>query len=151
MAKCCIGPPLAGPARLGIILLLLSCKKEEETVIEYPATGFYGDNLLLKAKTVYTEQENSLGARIPQGKKVKIIITSKAALIPSGVWFYEPATNNNWAITDFNSSSVTQAFSLVNGGLTCELRMNFDKGTFQIDYNENDSLSPTLTKTIKVD
>ena len=120
-------------------------------MIEYPATGFYGDNLLLKAKPVYTEQENSLVARIPQGKKVKIIITSKAALFPSGVWFYEPATNNYWAITDFNSSSVTQAFSSINGGLTCELRMNFDKGTFQIDYNENDSLSPTLTKTIKVD
>jgi len=142
--------PLVLFISLGFIFLISSCKKDEAPVIEYPTIGFYGDNILLKTQTDYTKQENSLAAKIPQSKKVTIIITRKIALLPTGLWYYEPASNNNWVVTDFDYATNSQAFSSINSGLTYDLRMNFDPGTYQIDYYEDNSLSPTITKTIRV-
>jgi len=58
-----------------IISLLFACGKDEVSIIEYPESGFYGDNILLITKTEYTNQKNSLNCKIPKNKSIKIIIT----------------------------------------------------------------------------
>lgn len=131
--------------------LLISCDENVHPEIQYPATGFYGDNILMKGKTQYTAQDNSLQAKLPDGKKVKIIITGKSVTFPTGVWWMQTATSNNWAISKFDMTHYTQVFQSIDGGLTCDLAMQFDEGTYQIDYYENDATSPTATKTIVVD
>lgn len=136
---------------IGIVTMMSSCEDEDEPEIQYPATGFYGDNILMKGKTEYTARDNSLQARLPEGKSVKIVITGKTVTFPAGVWFYATGTSNNWAISEFDMSDYTQIFQSIDGGLTCDLRMQFDEGTFQIDYYENGAASPTATKTIVVD
>jgi len=43
-----------------MMLLVSSCDEEDEPEIQYPETGFYGDNILMKGKTEYTAEGNSL-------------------------------------------------------------------------------------------
>lgn len=138
---------------MSILLMISSCDDEDGLEIQYPATGFYGDNILMKGKTEYTAWQNSLQAKLPEGQKLKIVITGKTVTLPtpnslSGVWgMHSP---NNWAISKFDRVAYTQTFQSIDGGLTCDLTIFFDKGTFQIDYYENDATSPTATKTIVV-
>ena len=68
----CIFLPLCA---ISIMLFVFSCDDEDEPEIQYPETGFYGDNILMKGRTEYTDQRNSLQAKVPEGKKLKIIIT----------------------------------------------------------------------------
>ena len=137
-----------------IIVLISSCDKEENSSIEYPITGLYGDNILQKEKIEFTNRENSFQSKIPGGKNVKIIITGKTVsndgLIPSGIWYYDPTTSSNWSVTNFDETTNTQTFSSTNGGQTSDVKMMFDNGTFEIDYYENNSLTPTMSKTITV-
>lgn len=140
-------------------LSLLSCDHDENEPITYPETGFYGDNILFQEKTAYGKRENSLQSKVPSGKSIVIKITGKTVVItiggdvpsiPSGIWYYDPTTTNNWAITSWDKTTYTQTFTSIDGGLTCDAKMMFDKGTFQIDYFENGSSTPTLSKTITV-
>jgi hypothetical protein len=133
-----------------LILSVVSCHDEDEPEIQYPATGFYGDNILMKGRTEYSDEDYSFQAKLPAGQKVKIVITGNVAF-PMGLWYMESATGNNWAISKFDRSVYTQIFQSIDGGHTCDLRMHFEEGTFQIDYYENDSASPTATKTIEVE
>lgn len=127
-----------------------SCEHEDKPAIEYPATGFYGDNILSKEMTAYTHLNNSLQAKIPKDQKLIIIVTGITAMYPTGIWYYAGSTSNNWAVSDFDMATNKQTFTSIDGGLTCDLQIQFDKGTFQIDYYENGSASPTSTKTIEV-
>lgn len=72
-------------------------------------------------------------------------------MIPTGVWYYGVVSVNNWAITTFNQETGSQEFTSIDGRLTSTLEIFFDRGTYQIDYYENDSANPTFTKTITVD
>jgi hypothetical protein len=47
-------------------------------------------------------------------------------------------------------TTFSQVFRSIDGGLTCDVSMQFDEGTFQIDYYEGDATSPSATKTIVV-
>ena len=71
----CLFLPLCA---ISMMLFVSSCDDEDELEIQYPETGFYGDNILMKGKTEYTTQENSLQAKLPGGKKLKIVITGYA-------------------------------------------------------------------------
>lgn len=134
------------------LMLITSCDEEDNPEIQYPVTGFYGDNILLKQKTDYNKQENSFQAKIPVDQKLKIIMKAKNAVFPAGtgVWWIESASANNLAISKFDMTTHTQVFQSIDGGLTCDVRLQFDKGSYQIDYYENDALTPTATKTIVV-
>ena len=132
------------------VLFVSSCDDEDEPEIQYPETGFYGDNILMKEKTEYTAQGNSLQAKPPGGKRLKIVITGLSATDQTGIWYYHVGTSNNWAITKFDISTYTQVFQSIDGGQTCDLSMLFDVGNFRIDYYENDAVSPTYSKDIVV-
>ena len=133
-----------------MMLFVSSCDDEDELEIQYPETGFYGDNILMKGKTEYTTEGNSLQAKLPEGKKLKIVITGLSSTDQTGLWYYLVGTSNNWAISKFDFSTYTQVFQSIDGGLTCDLSMKFDKGTFRIDYYENDMSFPTYSKDIVV-
>jgi len=136
------------------VLLVSSCDDEDEPEIQYPETGFYGDNILMKGKTEYTAERNSLQAKLPEGKQLKVIITglsvTSTATYMSGIWGYEAGSSNNLAISIFDPSDYTQVIQSIDGGLTCDLAIRFEKGTFRIDYYENDAASPTYSKEIVV-
>jgi len=137
---------------IAIMFLTSSCDDDEDRPeIQYPETGFYGNNILMKGKTEYDNVENSLQAKLPEGKKLKIVITGLSVTSQTGFWYWLVGTSNNWAITKFDFSSNTQIFQSIDGGLTCDLGMRFDEGTFRIDYYENDATSLTYSKTIVVD
>ena len=63
-----------------MMLFVSSCDDEDELEIQYPETGFYGDNILMKGKTDYTTEQSSFQAKLPEGQKVKIVITGNAGI-----------------------------------------------------------------------
>jgi hypothetical protein len=122
--------------------------------LNIPKPGFYGDNILTKGKTEYTAERNSFQAKVPEGKHLKVIITGLSVTATtnymSGIWYYEAGSSNNLAISIFDSSDYAQVLQSIDGGLTCALAMRFEKGTFRIDYYENNTVTPTDSKTITV-
>jgi len=129
-----------------MMLFVSSCDDDDELEIQYPETGFYGDNILMKGKTDYTTEQSSFQAKLPEGQKVKIIITGNAAF-PDAIW--GSRSIHNWAIYGMGTA-YTQIFQSIDGGQTCVLEIQFNVGTYQIDYYENDATSPTYSKTIVV-
>jgi hypothetical protein len=135
---------------ISMLLFVSSCDDDDELEIQYPETGFYGDNILMKGKTEYNAQYNSLQAKLPEGKKLEIVITGLSVNFPAGLWGIVLGTNNNWAISEFDMSTYSQTFQSIDGGHTCDQKVAFEKGTFRIDYYENDATTPSYSKTIVV-
>ena len=137
----------------GAALLVSSCEYYDEDDLsgsfEYPATGVYGVNFLSQGSTAYTTEWGSLQAKIPPRKKLKIVITALTPNGQTGVWSYEQGAHN-WAVTNFDWNTNSQDYTSIDGGLTSVARISFQVGSFQIDYYENDSATPTTTKTIQV-
>ena len=134
---------------LCVMLPVSSCDEDEvKASIEYPDTGFYGVNILTKERTSYTTENSSFQAKIPVGQKLKVVITSLTPTFPTGTWYI--GSPNNWAPSAFDINTYTQIFQSIDGGLTSTLLMYFYVGRFRIDYYENDSTSPTATKTIEI-
>ena len=140
----CLFLPLCA---ISMILFVSSCDDDDELEIQYPETGFYGDNILMKGKTEYTSEHHSFQAQLPEGKKLKIVITGNAAF-PNAYWASRAI--HNWAIFRFDIAAITQTFQSIDGGQTCVLEIQFADGSYQIDYYENDATSPTYSKTIVV-
>ena len=140
----CIFIPLYA---ISIMLFVFSCDDEDEPEIQYPETGFYGDNILMKGRTEYPSVRSSFQAKLPEGKKLKVVLTGNPTL-PYAIW--GSSSGNNWAILNFDVPTHTQVFQSIDGGHTCELSIHFTVGTYQIDYYENDATSPTYSKTISV-
>ena len=134
---------------LGVMLLVSSCDEDAvKASIEYPDTGFYGVNILAKERTSYTTENSSFQAKIPEGQKLKVIITALNPTLPTDVWYL--SSLNNWAVSTLDVNTYTQVFQSIDGGLTSTLLIYFYTGSFKIDYYENDDSSPTATKTIEV-
>jgi hypothetical protein len=129
------------------------------SIIEYPATGLYGDNMLNLSDTLYYGDNNtscSLAAILQKGASVKIKITSLAAaaqdtgISAKPLWYYAMGSSNNWNITVFDFNTYTQYFTSIESDATCDLNMFFDKGRFLIEYYEMNSATPTRRKIITV-
>jgi hypothetical protein len=131
-----------------LMMFSVACMDETEPAVTYPETGIYGDNILFQGKLEYTKLENSFQAIVPPGQSVAIRITGQNAT--SGLWDYEPGTENNWAIGTLDRVGDKQTFTSVEGGQTSDLKMMFGKGSFKIEYFEHDLSTPNFTKTITV-
>lgn len=132
---------------ISMMLFVSSCDDDDELEIQYPETGFYGDNILMKGRTEYTTQTSSFQAKLPAGKKLKVVLTGNPTL-PDAIW--GSGSDNNWAKSRFDVTAYTQIFQSIDGGQTCELRIEFTVGSYKVDYYENDAVSPTYSKTIVV-
>jgi hypothetical protein len=122
-----------------------------ESLIEYPETGLYGQNILDLSKIVYDPEaqymtQYSLAANLATGTSLKIKITA----LKSGIWYYSSNTPKNWSITQFDTGSKTQYFTSINSDESCDLMMYFDPGEFLIEYFEMNADEPTRTKIISV-
>ncbi len=98
-----------------------------ESQIEYPATGLYGDNILVSADTLFSSENHtsySLAANLQKGTALKIKITAMGSENPEtpvdsigqqdtikGHWYYGMGTSLNWSITLFDFNTYTQTFT----------------------------------------
>jgi len=128
------------------------------TVINYPENGLYGTNILALNKTNYvsgsTPQQSGwfgFAALAPKGSKLTIKISGISAVTGMSGWSYAVSFVENWVIQQYNSSNITQIFSINEYGKASNLRMIFNKGTYKIEYFESNSTTPTRQKIINVD
>lgn len=135
-----------------------------QSLITYPETGNFGDNVLSLTKTSFgarPETNLSLAAKLSQGTTLKIKITSLTADTTSTVpadtsktttrkagWFYAPSTNINWIVSNFDPVNYTQTFTAIEPGKACDMEITFDQGSFLIEYYEMNSATPSRKKTI---
>ena len=126
------------------------------SVITYPETGLYGDNILSLTRTGYSAGNDifySLAAQPAKGTSLMIRITSissdTSATTPA-YWGYALGSGINWLISEFDYNDHSQTCTAINSGQPCDLKMQFDAGTFLIEYFENKSGVATRSKTIGV-
>ncbi len=137
-----------------------------QSLITYPETGDYGDNILSLSKTAFGAGSNhsvSLAAHLSKGTALKIKIISMSAdttsTAPSDTskvttparkagWFFAASFGVNWTISAFDETNYTQTFTAIDPDKSCDLMMYFDPGSFKIEYYEMNSSTPTRTKTI---
>ena len=131
----------------------------------YPLTGLHGANILSLSTTNYNygmDVHFSLAAQLAKGSALKIKITSLSAdttstiptdTIPAVInirnagWFLS-SYSINWLISNFDTNTNTQTFTAIEPDKFCDLNMQFEKGSFKIDYFEMNATEPTRTKII---
>mgnify|MGYP000119290785 FL=1 len=119
----------------------------EPHLIGYPEIGNYGKNLLyMQEDTVFTEQDYSLAANLPENGSLKIILKN-------GLWMIYGTSSVNWDISEYDNTSRSQTFSSSQAGLDCDLKITFpldslSHNNIEIEYYEFNSLSPTYVKYI---
>lgn len=127
-----------------------------QSAIIYPETGLYGENILSLTKTEYSAGADiyySLAAEPAKGTSLMIRITSlssdTSATTPA-YWGYAVGSGINWLISEFDYNDHSQTCTAINSGQPCDLKMQFDAGTFLIEYFETNSGVATRSKTIGV-
>lgn len=119
----------------------------EPHLIEYPEYGNYGKNLLyMPGDTIFTEQDYSLAADLPENGSLKIVLKN-------GLWMIYGTSSVNWDISDYDNTTKSQTFSSSQAGLDCDLKIfipvdSLGNNSFEIEYYEFNSLSPTHVKYI---
>jgi hypothetical protein len=124
-------------------------------LINYPATGLYGINILADNVTEVeiTDDEFpcSMRAEVPSGLSLTIILRGDAD------WFYEWEATVNWTIStldyDPETEISTQIFTVKESGKISDMELLFDysKNTpsyITIEYYENGATTPTKTKIL---
>lgn len=151
-------------------LLITSCKKEtcadgiknqDETdvdcggvcslcPIDYPANGHYGINILdASTTTFYLAPDYSLHAELPIGTSVLIVFTNTSSNVLSELWWYQPSTNVNLIVSQYNETTGVQSFESEAGALEIDLSMSFmGSGTATVDVYENGATVKSRTKLI---
>ena len=69
----------------------------------------------------------------------------------SGYWGYNPSSNINWKVSDYNFNNNSQTFTVVESGKPSNLRMSFPVGNgvkIRVSYYENNDLGPSRTRII---
>lgn len=117
------------------------------SVITYPATGMYGDNILAKSQLIYNGSLFSMKTNLKRCSQFKI----RLHLISGFVWGYSNNTATNWNITTYDSTAQEQFFTVINTELPSDLEISFQAGgTYLIEYFETNLSTLTFSKTITV-
>lgn len=137
-------------AFLASILLIFSCTPDSTSTgtsdYLYSDSVFYGKNLLIKDQLVYSGVDFGLLAFVPTDGDVVVKITQ----LTGANWKVVNTSINNWAISNYDASTNSQVFSSIESDHWCHLHLEIPYGTFQIDYYEEDDVSPTFSKEIKI-
>ncbi len=127
-----------------------SCGLKPNPIIDYPAKGGFGDNILnLGRDTFYNNVNYSMAANLSTNCSVKIFMKG-------GMWWYTAIpTPTNWTVSAYNFSDSSQTFTSTFNGEPCDLSIHFaadtsnsKSGNISIEYYENGNISPTRTKTL---
>lgn len=137
------------------------------SLIDYPAEGSYGVNILVPDDTLYLmDQSNyvSFAANVTEGLSLMVRITGlpedTVTVYPDSLsWMpffscprFAHAINSvqNWTMSKYDSKVNTQTFTCTESGRPCDLMMRFDPGPYTFEYYEKDLLIPTRIKHITV-
>ncbi|WP_136482796.1 fibronectin type III domain-containing protein [Cognatitamlana onchidii] len=122
--------------------------------IEYPETGFFGDNILASSFTEAKPRESySFSAILPKNTSLKIIITRTSTHpneeIPT-YWSYSTTSRVNWFIEILDRDYHTQVLEATSDDLTTDLRVYIPSKpiTMKIDFYENGAETPTKSKIL---
>lgn len=123
--------------------------EELDTVITYQENGVNGTNLLdIETIEIPSNTFVSLAAELPVDCMDLTIKISAAngTFCEFGCWVYSVSSIVNWDIDIYDQSTDSQTFNSTDTNL--DLGMIFENGTFLIAYFENNSSTPTRTKTL---
>lgn len=112
--------------------------------IIYPEHTTYGYNILFGDITSFNGIENfSLAAYIPNGAFLKIVLKNS-------MWYYSGLPPPiNWTVSAYDNENRIQTFTVTESGKNSDLRFHFGSSEpITIEYYENNSITPTRTKTI---
>lgn len=135
---------------LTLFCIISACKKDDDgtisCTISYPRSGLHGDNVLELNRNVYLISTNySLTAELQNDCTLKIVIKG----LEDGFWGYPLRSIHNWSLSSFDWNEYTQTF--VTSDNSCDLNLYFSAwGQYSVEYFENGSDTPTITKTIRV-
>ncbi|WP_298552226.1 fibronectin type III domain-containing protein [uncultured Algibacter sp.] len=125
--------------------------------IEYPETGFFGDNILANSFTeAKTRERYSFSAILPKNTSLKIIITRISTHpigddLPQPYWSYSITSRVNWFIEQLDRDTHTQVIEATSDDLTTDLNItSYRPLTMQIDIYENGDETPTITKVVNI-
>ncbi len=131
------------------------------SLINYPATGSYGRNLLFMTDTSYSSTEGkylSMAAQIPEGLSLKIRLTKIAAIVnlpvdsfqwvPPSSWAY--SQNINWVVGLFDKNLKTQMYTAYSSGIYCDIAIRIlESGRYQIEFFENNATVARRKKIVQ--
>lgn len=113
--------------------------------IVYPEYSTYGYNILYGDNTSFNgNEEISVAANIPKGASLKIVLKNS-------MWYYATSPNGpiNWTVSIYDYENKQQTFTATESGKNCDLKLEFGSSDpITIEYYENNSITPTRTKTI---
>ncbi len=116
-------------------------------VITYPATGMYGDNILVKSGLVFNGSSFSMKAGLKRCSQLKI----RLHLISGSVWYYSMNTAGNWNIGSYDYTTQDQFFTVINSEQPSDLEITFQTGrTYLVEYFETNLSTVSFSKTITV-
>jgi hypothetical protein len=117
--------------------------------ITYPATGFYGPNVLDPAVTSFRSNPASyeLAADLPPGASITLKLTLVKGSGTGVPWAH--ALDGDWRVGDFDAARGEQVFVSRSSG-RIETRIFFlQRGEARIDLFECGAAAPTRTKNIQ--
>ncbi len=121
--------------------------------IEYPAQGFYGENLLSGTKERYPNGNLGGGkyidydiyAVLPVGTELKVKISSHLPPDPIA-WGFAPRHDDGWTYTDHNEADQSRIFTTTKHG---EVKLRFYLfRDIKIEIYEQGATTPTRVKNI---
>jgi len=138
-----------------------------KSLIDYPAEGNFGVNILVPDDTLYLVKQSdyvSFAANVTKGLSLMVRITGLAqdtvTVYPDSLsWFpywncprFAHVINSvqNWTIGRYDSKVNTQTFTCTESGRPCDLQMRFDPGPYTFEYYEKGLKKPTRIKHITV-
>src|SRR5260370_39013402 len=115
--------------------------------IEYPASGFYGDNVLFPSfdhvASAAEAGKVEMAAKLVTPGSLKL----KMTLIDGSEWGL--SSGGDWRFTNWDFATKSQLFEPKNAGQTSEIQLSFYlSGKALIEYFECSSANPTRTKTL---
>jgi len=127
--------------------------------IEYPATAFYGPNVLDSAATAFPAGASTgaldfdFAARLSAGASLTVRMTMVDVSLPlpgpfpPNVWWM--ANAGDWLVTDFDLSTGVQNFNAHDTEKVLAMEFGFQgNGSALVEYFECGSATPTRSKTI---
>lgn len=111
--------------------------------IEYPATGFYGENFIFPSYSWVTPgAQMEMAAKLGQNAAIKIRMT----LISGSIWNF---TGSDWRFTKFDMTTGMQTFQASDPGRTYEEEFSFPgNGRALVEYFECGSATATGSKLV---
>ncbi len=118
--------------------------------IEYPAATSIGENILARkdGDTMKANVNYTLAAKLADKNTLKIVIQK----ISGSPWFYAPMTVVGWQVSNYDFVANEQVFTATVKNQTLDVMLKFPDllSSYQIIYYEDNSATPTKSKTIHV-